>query len=91
MGAAVNAEQWQQVKEAFQAALELPAEQRSVYLDGFCAAEPDLRDEIESLLFHYHAAGTLLENPPHFLNHFAGGRRSRPMAWAEDWPLSGDF
>ncbi|HEX4486226.1 MAG TPA: hypothetical protein VH088_08175 [Terriglobales bacterium] len=62
----MNAEQWQQVKDAFQAALDLPAEQRSVYLDGFCAAEPGLREEIESLLRHYHAAGTLLENPPHF-------------------------
>jgi serine/threonine protein kinase len=61
----VNAEQWQQVKDAFQSALELPAEQRSVYLAGFCAAEPALGEEVESLLRHYHDAGTLLENPPH--------------------------
>ena len=62
----MNSEQWKQVKEAFQAALELPAEQRVIYLDGFCAAEPELRQEVDSLLQHYHQAGTMLERPTQF-------------------------
>lgn len=56
-------ERWEQVKEAFQAALELDAQQRAIYLDGFCAAEPALRQEVESLLRHHHEAGTLMDHP----------------------------
>ncbi len=59
----MDPERWQRVKEAFQSSLELPPEERSIYLDGFCAAEPDLRSEIESLLRHHHEAGTLMDKP----------------------------
>ncbi|MBS1850282.1 MAG: protein kinase [Acidobacteria bacterium] len=59
----MNPQQWAQVKEAFQAALELPAEQRSAYLDGFCTAEPALRGEVESLLRHYQEADGMLDTP----------------------------
>jgi hypothetical protein len=69
----VNPQQWKQVKEAFQAALELPAEQRAIYLDGVFASEPALRQEVDSLLQHYHQAGTLLESPPHLGYGFIGG------------------
>jgi serine/threonine protein kinase len=74
----VNPEQWKQVKEAFQAALELPAEQRTIYLDGLCAAEPELRQEVDSLLQHYHQAGTLLESPPHLATALSGGEGADP-------------
>jgi len=60
----MDPERWQRVKEAFQSALDLPPEERSIYLDGFCAAEPDLRSEIDSLLRHHHEAGTLMDKPP---------------------------
>ena len=74
----MNSEQWKQVKEAFQAALELPAEQRAIYLDGFCAAEPELRQEVDSLLQHYHQAGTMLESPPNLASALSADEGADP-------------
>jgi serine/threonine protein kinase/tetratricopeptide (TPR) repeat protein len=59
----VTPERWAQVKQAFQSALELTPEERVIYLDGFCAAEPELRKEVESLLRHHHEAGTVMDHP----------------------------
>lgn len=56
-------ERWAQVKQAFQSALELAPDERGIYLDGFCAAEPELRKEVESLLRHHHEAGTVMDHP----------------------------
>jgi non-specific serine/threonine protein kinase/serine/threonine-protein kinase len=57
-------DRWEQVKEAFQSAIELDSSERSAYLDSLFAGEPDLRAEVDSLLRHHADAGTLLENPP---------------------------
>jgi eukaryotic-like serine/threonine-protein kinase len=62
-------EQWSQVREAFHAIVDLPADQRSGYLDRVCT-EPLLRQEVESLLSNHEDAGDLLENPSHFELHF---------------------
>ena len=43
---------WQQFKEVFQTALELPVEERSAYLDRVCA-DASFRKEVESLLDCY--------------------------------------
>jgi serine/threonine protein kinase/tetratricopeptide (TPR) repeat protein len=56
-------DQWLQVREVFHAVVELPTEQRSTYLDRVCAAEPSLREEVESLLQNHADAGDLLETP----------------------------
>ena len=63
MGLFVTPERWAQVKQAFQSALELAPDERAIYLDGFCAAEPELRKEVESLLRHHHEAGTVMDHP----------------------------
>lgn len=63
-------EQWLQVREVFHAAIDLPAEQRSVYLDRVCAHEPTLRSEVDSLLNSHEDAGDLLETPAHFHSNF---------------------
>jgi non-specific serine/threonine protein kinase/serine/threonine-protein kinase len=59
----VTPERWQQVKEAFQEALELAPGERTAFLDRLCAAEPELRQEIESLLRHHDEAGNIMERP----------------------------
>jgi non-specific serine/threonine protein kinase/serine/threonine-protein kinase len=43
-------ERWLQIKRIFQAAFELPAGDRSGYLQQACAGDADLRAEVESLL-----------------------------------------
>jgi non-specific serine/threonine protein kinase/serine/threonine-protein kinase len=46
----MTAERWQSVKEVLYQALRLPEAERPAFLDQACASEPDLRQEIESLL-----------------------------------------
>ena len=41
---------WDQVKDKLQNALELPPEKRAAYLSEVGKADPELRQEIESLL-----------------------------------------
>jgi len=56
----MKAENWEQIREAFHAAVDLPPEKRGPYLDQAC---PDvaLRKEVESLLTAHCDAGDLLE------------------------------
>jgi serine/threonine-protein kinase len=42
--------EWREIEEAFGAALEVPVESRSEWLDERCGADPELRREVESLL-----------------------------------------
>ena len=48
----MTTDNWQQFKELFQAALELPIEDRSAYLNRVCT-EPSSRAELEALLLCY--------------------------------------
>lgn len=48
----MTTDNWQQFKEVFQAALELPVDERPAYLDRVCT-EPAFRAEVESLLDCY--------------------------------------
>src|SRR5436190_18200549 len=43
-------ERWRQVRDVLHRALELPSENRKAYLDQACAADPALRQEVESLI-----------------------------------------
>ena len=43
-------EQWQQVRDVLHSVVQLPANQRSAYLDVHCAGDPALRREVEQLL-----------------------------------------
>src|ERR1039458_7865654 len=47
----------------FNAALQLPAGQRTAYLDEACSGENALRLKIEALLRVHNEVGTFLENP----------------------------
>ena len=71
-------ERWEQVKQAFQSALELTPDERVIYLDGFCAAEPELRKEVESLLRHHHEAGTVMDHPVKFTPDLLPGDENDP-------------
>jgi len=57
-------ERWQQIRGVFDQATSLGDEERAAYLDRVCAADPDLRHEVESLLQSNHQAGTGFLNTP---------------------------
>ena len=59
----VTSENWQQVKELFEAALKREAVERVAFLDGACAGDEALRREVESLLKSYEAAGSFMDAP----------------------------
>src|SRR2546422_9719560 len=59
----MNSKRSQEIDEIFQAALDLPSDQRLAYLDRACASDKDLRDEVESLISSYEQAGSFIEQP----------------------------
>jgi hypothetical protein len=60
---ALTSERWRQVKEIFQAAVEIPAAEREAYLAGACEGDPSLRTEIESLIAAHEEPGSFLGAP----------------------------
>jgi serine/threonine-protein kinase len=53
-----------QVEEVFAAARELPAPERTVFLEHACRGDPALRRRVEELLFAADRADAILETPP---------------------------
>lgn len=60
-GRGMNADDYKKLKDIFQAAVELPPEERSAYLDERCPDDPDIRAEIDRLLNSYESS--FLEDP----------------------------
>src|SRR5215212_611164 len=56
-------DRWRQVEEIFQAALDLSPGDRTRYVSEVCAADTDLKRDVEVLLSQYDSAGELLEEP----------------------------
>src|SRR5215203_3914684 len=56
-------QRWQRVKEIFEGALERHADERLAFLDRACDGDSDVREEVESLLRSYEAAGSFMEAP----------------------------
>jgi serine/threonine protein kinase/Tol biopolymer transport system component/tetratricopeptide (TPR) repeat protein len=54
---------WSEVKALFEAALELPPEDRALFLHRSCGENQRLRLEVESLLHTHEAAGDFLDRP----------------------------
>jgi eukaryotic-like serine/threonine-protein kinase len=57
------ANQEQSADEVFEAALDLPPDQRSAYLKQACRESPELRSLVEGLLFDYQRMGSFLDEP----------------------------
>jgi eukaryotic-like serine/threonine-protein kinase len=60
----MSGEQWQNVKEIFDAALRRTPEERAKFLAEICGGDDDLRREVESLLASFAEADSFLETPP---------------------------
>ena len=59
----MNAEDWQRVKELFEAAQAQPAERRACWLAAACE-QRHIREEVESLLAAHESAGEFIQRPP---------------------------
>jgi serine/threonine-protein kinase len=59
----LTTERWRQVKETFQAAIELPVAERAAYLKEVCAGDPSLLAEVESLVAAHEQPGNFLDEP----------------------------
>jgi eukaryotic-like serine/threonine-protein kinase len=57
-------EQWKQVDDLLQSALDHTPEERTDFLAQACAGRESLRAEVETLLAHYDQVETFLETPP---------------------------
>jgi serine/threonine protein kinase len=56
-------ERWQQVKGLFDAALERGSPEREFFLDESCRGDPELRNEVDSLLAAEREAGSRYDSP----------------------------
>ncbi|HWY87897.1 MAG TPA: hypothetical protein VNX28_14290, partial [Gemmataceae bacterium] len=56
-------EQWNKIKDLFDAAVELQSSQREAFLRNACGTDLELRAEIESLLLAYEKADNLSRPP----------------------------
>ena len=54
-------ERWQQVKQIFQSAIELPPSARDNFISQACVNDPELRSEVESLISSHNQAGDSVE------------------------------
>ena len=54
----MNPERWQRVKQLLDEALAVESSERTSFLDRACAGDPQLRQEVESLLASHEQAGT---------------------------------
>ncbi len=59
----MTSERWQQVKQVFQAALDIEPEQWSAFVAGACGDDENLRNEVEALLASHKQAATFIEGP----------------------------
>src|SRR5262245_4068868 len=59
----MEAKRWGQIKEIYDRALYLSRDEREVFLAEACAADDDLRREIETLLAAHEDAGSFLQSP----------------------------
>jgi len=59
----VEPERWQRVEQLYHSAAKLPAEQRAAFLRDECQDDPELREEVESLLSCDQSAANFIEVP----------------------------
>ena len=59
----MDGERWKQIDTLLQSALQLPAEERDVFLKRCCHNDPTLERELRSLLNAHHEASSFLESP----------------------------
>ncbi|MEP6923367.1 MAG: protein kinase [Pyrinomonadaceae bacterium] len=59
----MNPSRWQQIEEVFQSALDLEPAERSRFVVETCAADAELKAEVEKLIAQYEEADNFIESP----------------------------
>lgn len=59
----MDAERWQKIKSIFESAQELAPPEREIFLEKTCAADAELRREVEILLESFDQSDDFMENP----------------------------
>ena len=77
---AVTAGRWKQIEAVLELALDLPVEERPVFLDQTCGGDKELRDEVESLLKAHAAAGSFIDDRSHFYTAFDESDATLPLS-----------
>lgn len=67
----MKTDRWRRVEEVYDAVLTLPPERRTAVVEELCAADTELRQEVEGLLAARDRAGDFL-SPDELLGHIAG-------------------
>jgi serine/threonine protein kinase/Tfp pilus assembly protein PilF len=80
----MNPEQWQQIEDIFQEALDLPAAERARFIEEKCAGDEDLRRAVEKLVVRYEREETFLESPVWTDSRFLGSKAKREIARSLD-------
>jgi serine/threonine protein kinase len=60
----MKSEEWKQIDELFQQALNLAPAERAAFLNRTCDGKEHLRQQVESLLANYEQSDSFLEHPP---------------------------
>jgi serine/threonine protein kinase len=60
----MKSEEWNQIDELFQQALNLAPGERAAFLNRRCYGKEHLRQQVESLLAHHEQSDSFLEHPP---------------------------
>ncbi|HZH30094.1 MAG TPA: protein kinase [Pyrinomonadaceae bacterium] len=85
-------ERWKQVEELFQAALDLPRDERPKFIAEAGADDDALRRQVEALIAQYEEAGDFIEAPAFAVNGFNPGsaafRTTQPTDIEND-PMAG--
>ena len=68
---------WQKIKQAFQSALEMDPSKLTDFLDSFRVSDPELFDELESLLRHRQQTGELFPDNAGLLHELDADERKR--------------
>jgi hypothetical protein len=64
----VTRERWKQIEAVFERALELPAQERSAFLQRTCNGDKELRREVQSLLDSHARAGSFIDRRGLFIS-----------------------
>ena len=75
-------ERWQEIKKVLEVALSLDVAQRGPYLDKTCGNDPELRQEVESLLAAHQPTGKNILDAP-VADILAAGSESRAVGTGE--------
>ena len=79
----MSPERWREIEDVFEAAVDLPPEERAPFLDRRCAGDLELRDEVLKLIKSDDSASNFIESPiwtdTNFLNTSAKKELSKSI------------